>query len=152
VIIPPEQIKEFVGDKIDRIEFIHRMGVKLLKSNNGNIKISAPLKGNENHVGIMYAGALFSVAEFIVGPFFWSLFDQDRFYPIVKEMTISYKRPADTDVTVEIDIPKEEIIRIEKEASLAGKSEFILETQIKNISGETVSKTSGIYQIRAIKT
>ncbi len=146
--IPPEQMKEYVEDKI---EFIHRMGVKLLKLNNGNIKVSAPLNGNENHVGMMYAGALFSIAEFIVGPFFWALFDQDRFYPIVKEMTISYKRPALTDVTVEIDIPKKEIMRIEKEASLAGKSEFILETQIKNTSQETVSTTRGIYQLRAIK-
>ncbi len=144
--ISPEQMKEFVEDKI---AFIHRMGVKLIELRGGYVKLFAPMKGNENHIGTMYAGALFSVAEFVAGPFCWSSFDQKRFDPIVKEMTIAFKRPALTDVTVEVRMPKEEISRIELEALSNGKSEFILETQIKNTSGETVATVRGIYQVRA---
>jgi len=133
----------------NRIKFVKRMGLKVKEVKRGYIKLHAPLVGNENHIGIMYAGALFSLAEFLGGVFCWSSFDESRFFPIVKNVMITYLRPVKTDAHVEVSLPDEEIRRIEKEAENNGKSDFKLETSIKNDAGEMVATTVGIYQLRA---
>ncbi|MBU0991926.1 MAG: PaaI family thioesterase [Proteobacteria bacterium] len=144
----PQYIQESLED---RIGFIKRMGLKVTAARKGYAKLSAPLEGNQNHIGIMYAGALFSLAEFIGGVFCWASFDQIRFYPIVKDMRIKYVKPVKTDAYVEIFIAKEEIERIEKEAETNGKSDFRIETQIKDASGEMVAFSTGVYQLRTNK-
>lgn len=60
-----------------------------------------PGAGNENHIGSMYAGALFTLAEIPGGALFLTSFDSARFYPIVKEMTLRFRRPAKGDIRVE---------------------------------------------------
>lgn len=132
----------------DKIAFIKRMGLEVKEFRKGYAKLFAPIAGNENHIGIMYAGALFSLAEFIGGVFCWSSFDSVKFYPIVKEMTIKYIKPVKTDAYVEITVSDEEIRRIEEEAGRKGKSEFNLKVEIKDQSGTTSAITNGVYQLR----
>lgn len=132
-----------------KIAFIQRMGLQVVEIRKGYAKLYAPLAGNENHIGIMYAGAIFSLAEFLGGVFCWSSFNQDKFFPIVKQMSINYVKPVKTDAYVEVRISEEEICRIENEAEQNGKSEFELGVEIKDLSGKTVATTSGVYQLRA---
>lgn len=131
-----------------KIEFIRRMGLQVVAVRKGYAKLFAPLAGNENHIGIMYAGAIFSLAEFLGGVFCWSSFNQKKFFPIVKQMSIRYIRPVQTDAYVEIQIPDDEIRRIETEAESKGKSEFELIVEIKDCTGDTVAATTGVYQLR----
>ncbi len=146
--LPSEKMKEFIENKI---AFVKRMGLKVLVVKKGYVKLTAPLKGNENHIGTMYAGAMFSLAELPGGAICWSSFNMDRFYPIVKEMTISFRRPAKTDLTVEIVIQEKTIREIEDNAMINGKADFILEGKIKDASGETVACSKGFYQLRSNK-
>ena len=53
--------------------FIERMGMKVLVLEPRRVKFSVPLKGNENHIGSMYAGALFTIAEIPGGAVFYLL-------------------------------------------------------------------------------
>ena len=133
------------------IPFVKRTGLKLIQLDRGYVRLSAPIKGNENHIGTMYAGALFTLAEIPGGAISWSSFDLSKFFPIIKEMTISYRRPVTTDAYVEISLSEEEIARIEEEATNKGKSDFILEAEIKDESGQVVAVSKGLYQLRLQK-
>jgi thioesterase domain-containing protein len=133
------------------IDFVKRMGLKVVDLKRGYCKLSAPIKGNENHIGTMYAGALFTLAEIPGGALSWSSFDLNKFFPIIKEMSISYRRPVTTDAYVEISISEDEIARIEEEASTKGKSDFILEGEIKDESGQVTALSKGLYQLRLRK-
>ena len=53
-----------------------------------------PLKPNKNHIGTMYAGALFTLAEMPGGVLFLSSFDNKAFFPIVKELTMKFVKQA----------------------------------------------------------
>ena len=64
----------------------------------------APLEGNQNHFGVMYAGVLFSLGELPGGIIYLSTFDTSRFYPLVKEVNIRFTAPTPTDATVEVRI------------------------------------------------
>ncbi len=98
----------------------------------------------------MYAGALYTIAELPGGVIYMSSFDTRRFYPIVKDMRIRFRRPATTDVTVEVRITDEEIERIQTEADANGKCDFEWDTEIKDEKGEVVALTHNVYQLRKI--
>jgi len=116
------------------------------------VKLMAPLKGNENHIGTMYAGALFTLAEFPVGALYLTTFDVSTCYPIVKEVTIRFLRPAKSDVTIELTMSEEEIRRVQAEVDEKGKSDFVLEGEIKDEAGEVVARSKALYQLRSFGT
>jgi Putative thioesterase (yiiD_Cterm) len=47
----------------DRIPVIHRLGIRIVEVRDGFIAGAAPLAGNLNYQGSMYAGTLFGLGE-----------------------------------------------------------------------------------------
>ena len=129
---------------------IERTGLKILEMRDRYAKALMPLDGNTNHVGIMYAGSLFTLGEFCGGAIHLAGIDFSKFYPIVKDVSIRFRRPAMTDVTVEVSMSEQEIQRLEAEASEKGKADFELNLELKDLSGETMAEVSGTWQIRKI--
>lgn len=124
-------------------------GAKLIELEPGRVKMRIPFENNQNHIGIMYAGSLFTIAELPGGSLFFSAFDVTKCYPIVTEMSIKFLKPAKTAITVEATLSPEEIERVKREVAEKGKSVYILELELKDESGETVAVTTARYQARA---
>ena len=142
---PAEIARQFTEDKI---AFVKRMNLKAEVLEPGFVRLRVPLAGNENHIGSMYAGALFTLAEIPGGALFLTSFDASKFYPIVKEMNLRFRRPATGDIIVEARLSAEEIERLQSEAQANGKAEYVLELQLTDGSGEVVALSRGIYQLR----
>jgi len=130
------------------ISCVKRMGVEVLEMAPRRVTLRMPLAGNENHIGIMYAGILFTAAEIPGGAIFLTTFDRSKYVPIIKGMEIRFRRPATTDVTITVEISPEEVDRINRELDAVGKSDFILNGEIKDANGVVVCESKGIYQIR----
>ena len=145
--LTPEMMKSFIEKPFD---FVERMGLRVIELKPRSVKLSVPLKGNENHIGTMYAGALFTIAEIPGGALFLTTFDVSRFYPVIKEMTLRFIKPAKTDVTIEMVMSVSEAERIVSEAEKNGKAEYVLEGEIKDTNEEVVAVSRGIYQVRII--
>ena len=133
---PAEIARQFTEDKI---AFVKRMNLKAEVLEPGFVRLRVPLAGNENHIGSMYAGALFTLAEIPGGALFLTSFDASKFYPIVKEMNLRFRRPATGDIVVEARLSAEEIERLQSEAQANGKAEYVLELQLTDGSGEVVA-------------
>ena len=142
-----EMMKSFIEKPFD---FVERMGLRVIELEPRSVKLSVPLQGNENHIGTMYAGALFTVAEIPGGALFLTTFDVSRFYPVIKEMTLRFIKPAKTDVTIGMVMSVSEVKRIVSEAEKNGKAEYVLEGEIKDTNEEVVAVSRGIYQVRII--
>lgn len=143
--LSPQEIKQFVEKPF---AFVERSGIQALELEPRHIKLKMPLKGNENHFGSMYAGALFTLAEIPGGALYLTTFDVSRYYPVVKEMNIRFRRPAATDITVELSITAERVEVIQQEAAKNGKADYTLETELKDAAGTVVALGKGIYQLR----
>jgi len=143
--VTAEEFESFSGKKM---QFTERMGLETVKVGKGYAKLKAPIRGNENHVGIMYAGALFTLAEVPGGTLFYSLFDGSKYYPVVKDMYIRFRRPAKTDVTIEITMSEQRAAEIAAEADKNGKADYVLEGKMLDDTGEVVALSKGTYQIR----
>ncbi|GIZ12803.1 YiiD C-terminal domain-containing protein [Pseudomonas sp. NCCP-436] len=132
----------------EQIAFVRRSGLKAEVLEPGFVRLCMPLEGNRNHIGSMYAGALFTLAEIPGGALFLTSFDVQCFYPIVKEMNLRFRRPANGDICVEARLSTDEITRLEELASRIGKAEYLLELQLTDDSGEVVAESRGYYQLR----
>jgi len=131
------------------IKFVANSGLRVVELRRGYVKCLMPFAGNGNHIGTMYAGALFTLAEIPGGALFLSSFDASKFYPIVKELDLRFLKPAKADVTVEIALDDIHIASLSAQAAEKGKAEFILEGQLKTADGSIVAESRGVYQIRS---
>ncbi|MHB9800042.1 YiiD C-terminal domain-containing protein [Pseudomonas sp. MT3] len=143
---PEEFIRQLTEE---HIAFVKRTGLKAEVLEPGHVRLRMPLKGNENHIHNMYAGALFTVAELPGGILMLTSFDARRYYPIVKEAGLRFLRPAASDITVDAWLSEEEIQRIAEEATHNGKSDFVLDLQLKDKDGTVVAESHAIYQLRS---
>lgn len=125
--------------------FVENTGLDLLGYQRGRVELMMPLEGNVNHVGMMYAGALFTLAEVPGGTLFGSAFDTKRFYPIVGEVSIRYKKPAMGDAFVVAEMSDEEIDRVTAELDEKGRAKYVLDLEITDGDGTVLATSSGTY-------
>lgn len=132
------------------IPFVANSGVKVEVLERGHTKLCMPLAPNKNHVGSMYAGALFTLAELPGGAIFLSSFDIDRFYPVVRDMSIRFRRPATSDVWAEVRVSEDFVQKVQAEAEANGKADYEWECELKDVDGTVVAITRNLYQLRKI--
>ena len=109
-----------------------------------------PAEGNQNHIGTMYAGALFTLAEIPGGAIWLSSFDTRKSYPILKAFNIDFIKPAKGDISYEIGLSQEEVETISQTCLEKGKTEFVLEGQLMDSGGNVVARSKGTYQLRKL--
>ncbi len=113
----------------------------------GYVRARIQLKGNKNHFGSLYAGAYFLVAEIPGGVL--TLFDLGPAYtPILKEMTLQFLQPANTDVTVEFSLSPENVAAIRADADATGRAKFTLEGELRDMHGNHVATSIAHYRVR----
>jgi acyl-CoA thioesterase FadM len=96
----------------------------------------------------MYAGSLFTLGEIMGGAIFVASMDINKYFPLVKEVQIRYRRPATTDITVETSFSEDQIRNIVAVLEEKGKSDVPLELNLIDAHGEVVSIVTGTWQVR----
>jgi acyl-coenzyme A thioesterase PaaI-like protein len=145
-----EEYRDTAELALGAVEGIKRTGIRALALRDRYAKLLMPLEGNVNHVGTMYAGSLFTLGEIAGGAIHMVSVDTTRLVPIVKEVNIRFRRPAMTDVTMEVELSAEEASRIEAEALEKGKADYVLHLELKDANAEVVSTVVGTWQSRRI--
>lgn len=129
------------------IPFAGRNGFTITDIQPGLLQARIPIKGNRNHIGTLYAGAEFLVAEIPGGVMSFLEFGSG-FFPVLEAMSMQFVAPAKSDVTVTYRLTKEELARIQQEAERDGRSRFILKGELVDEEGQVVARAEGHYQLR----
>jgi acyl-coenzyme A thioesterase PaaI-like protein len=143
--MPTELVRQLTEEQI---AFVKRSGLKAEVLEPGFVRLRMPLQGNQNHINSMYAGALFTLAEIPGGALFMTSFDVQGYYPIIKEMTLRFRRPATSDILVEARLDQAQVARITMQADAEGKADYRLDLELKDAAGEVVAISQGLYQLR----
>jgi acyl-coenzyme A thioesterase PaaI-like protein len=130
---------------IQGIDTLKHMGLKVLEQTPNFLKISMPKEGNRNHLGGVYAGAIFSLAEFPFGMMCVDKFGMRELVPVVGEVTIRYLAPAECDLTVELSISDEEWDNIERETKAHGKFKIVKEIEVRDDQGKVNAVVKATY-------
>lgn len=143
-----EKYKDAPALIAEAVHVIHETGLRIEGLQDRYAKLVMPLKPNLNHIGIMYAGSLFILAECSGGILYYVSFDINRYYPIVKDVSIRYRRPATTDVTLEVQLSEEEVRAIQEETEKVGKKDWIMDLELKDEEGQVCCIVHGTWQLR----
>ena len=143
-----DEYKDLVSYLEKAIKIIGKMGMRILDFQKQSVKIMLPKEPNVNHIGTVYAGALFSLADFAGGVLFYSAFDLRKYYPLLKEVTITFKRPATTDITVETSMTSEQAEGIKKIADETRKADWPLDLELKDEQGNICCIVHCTFQMR----
>lgn len=130
------------------IPFSNRAGIKAIEISKERNEIMIPLAPNINHVGTMYAGALFTLAEMMGGAVAMSVLISERLVPIIKGLNIKFVKPAKTDITTTYALSDEEVGRIIEDVKAKGKADYTISLELKDTNGVVVAVSEGFYQVR----
>jgi uncharacterized protein (TIGR00369 family) len=144
----PEELQHMTAGVRQLIPLFDYMGLEVLEAGDGRAAARIPVEPNGNHFGVIYAGALFSVAEMLGGIIGTTSLAMDGFIPLVKDLQIRFTRPAATPVVAATSLSAEEIERIRAEALEVGKADYVLTTDVTDENGVVVASASATYQIR----
>ncbi|WP_148862776.1 DUF4442 domain-containing protein [Marinobacter fonticola] len=137
-------VNRFVGKAIP---FAPRNRFRVEDVRPGYVRARIAIKGNRNHFGSLYAGAYFLVAEIPGGVL--TLFDLGPNYiPILKEMSLQFLQPSDSDVTIELRLSEDTRRTIKVEADTTGRAAFTLEGELKDVKGNLVARSVAHYRVR----
>lgn len=99
-----------------------------------------------NHVGIVYAGSFFVLAE-ATGATLIKCTYAGRFVPMIKSVSIDYIRPAAEDICIELSMSEEEaesrIAYIEEH----GKGRYPMDIPVKTESGELCANVHIVFYL-----
>jgi uncharacterized protein (TIGR00369 family) len=131
--------------------FAERTGIHVLEAGRGRVRLRMPLEPNVNHIGVMYAGALFTLAEIPGGVLCSTTFDVSQYFPIVKDLRITFLRPATTDVDVEVRMDDAEVERVANAAARDGKCDYGWTCELVDAGGTVVATAECRYQLRSMQ-
>ena len=149
--------QEGIGQQgiIDMVEndfpFLSRMGLRAVILEPNRVKLRLPMASNGNHMGSIWAGALFTLAEIPGGILVYTTFGDKEYIPLVREMNIRFLKPALGDVTIDMSLDSRVSARLLKTAEEEGKADFILEGEILDGDNEVIAVSRGDYRMMKIK-
>lgn len=143
-----ERYREGAAFLEQAVGIIRQTGVKIVSLKERYAKIMLPFEPNINHIGTIYGGSLFILAEFSGGVIYYVSFDHTKFYPIVKDVFIKYRRPAAGDVSLEVELSPQQVDEIQKSAEANGKQDWTMDLEVKDADGNVCCTVRGTWQLR----
>ena len=145
IAFSPTVATEFVHQSVPAIG---RLGVVVEEIGAGSVVLRVPIAGNANHMGTMYAGALFTLMELPGGLLPLGTLDPTKYTPIVTEVEIRFLAAARTDVTLSAEMDPDELHRLAAQADETGRADFTLELEGLDTAGRVVVRSTAHYQLR----
>lgn len=144
--------KEFIdnlkaGFKHSPIEYVNMAGVEPEVMEERHVRLALPAQAiHMNHVGTMYAGSMFILAEIAGAQLFMCTYGND-YVPILKSVEMAYMKPAAGDVHIDISI--DEATAEEKIAPVAerGKGDYFLDVPLTDDAGNQVALAKFNYYV-----
>lgn len=134
-----------IAEAIKSIDTLKHMGLELLETTDNRVRIRMPKEGNTNHLGGVYAGAIFTLAEFPFGMMYIAKLGLTEMVPVVGEMTIRYLAPANGDLFIDIEVSDEEWTQITEDTREKGKLKLVREIEVKDAQGNVNSIVKATY-------
>ncbi|MFA9290476.1 MAG: PaaI family thioesterase [Solirubrobacteraceae bacterium] len=132
---------------IGSIPILEKMGITIESFTESSVTTKVPFEGNTNHIGTIYAGVIFSLAEFTGVPLMFPKMANEGVIFIIRDMSIRYRRPATTDLFVTANFTDEDAAFCKAEIAKNGKVDFLIEMEIKDTTGEVVALTKNNYHL-----
>ena len=129
------------------IPLVQFSGLKVEKMEERDIILSMPTEHNINHVGIMYAGSIFTLMEMAGAALFATTYDLAKYTLINRGMTIRYMKPAQSKISCHLTITAEEAAEKMKAIDEKGKGTWPLKSVTVDENGVEIAEAECNYYV-----
>ena len=144
------EIQTLISNKVPMAEFL---GIKVEVAESGHVKLLLPFsKRVQNHLEIVYAGAIFALAEIAGGIAMLSVFDTSKFTILIERLNIEFQRPSRRDLWCDLSLPPELVARVQKQVKSEGRSKITLPIEVKDGRQRVIARIEGAYYIRRARS
>ena len=139
-------VQSLIEEKVPVAGFL---GLEVEAVEPGHVRLRMPFGPRiKNHLNIVYAGALFSLAEITGGVAMLSAFEQDGCTVLARRMEIDYVRPSRSDLLCEVALPTAVIAEHRVAVQTEGKADVMLPIEVHDARGRVVARVSAFYYLR----
>ena len=132
------------------IPFVKKTGVVAEELSATKVKLRLPFDAtNTNPMGILHAGATFTLAETAAAALCVMAFAQKVMF-IGKRVDISFKRPGKSDALATAQLTPVDAQRILDEVARAGKTDAPINVDVVDVGGEPVAQATVTMSVRKI--
>jgi acyl-coenzyme A thioesterase PaaI-like protein len=137
-----------IAKSLEQIPFTLPMGVHVEQATREEVCMTlSDRASNTNMVGIVHAGALYTFGETVAGiaAGFETL---DRAFPLARNGSIQYLRPALGEIRGRVRVPAAESDRVVAELDQDGRSELDVRVSLEDAAGKIVAEMEVHYSFR----
>ena len=139
-------VQFLIREKVPVADFI---GLEIEVVEPGHARLRMPFSPQiKNHLDIVYAGAIFALAEISGGVAMLSAFEQDNCTVLARRMEIDYVRPSRSDLLCEVTVPATVVAENQAAIQAEGKTDVILPIEVQDDRGRIVARVSAFYYLR----
>lgn len=127
------------------IEYVNMSGMKMTVFEPRHVRLVLPVDPiHMNHVGTVYAGSMFTMAEIAGANLFVSAYGDD-FVPVLKGVEVRYVKPTKHDLVIDIALAEEEAQQKIALAAERGRGDYFLDVPIKDAEDVLVATAKFNY-------
>lgn len=82
----------------EQIPLTRAMQVRVVRFDDGELELAAPLTANHNHLGTAFGGSLAAVATLAGYALLWLLLEDPSCHVVIRRSTIQYRHPVRGDI------------------------------------------------------
>lgn len=137
-----------IAASLELIPYTLEMGLVIERAANGEVEMTLPdATSNQNMIGIVHAGALYTFGETVAG--IAAGFDLlDKAFPLARKAQIRYLRPARGAIRGYARVAPSDSERVLAELTRDGRSELSVAVSLLDANGKTVAEMDVDYAFR----
>jgi uncharacterized protein (TIGR00369 family) len=140
------EIQRLISEKVPVAEFL---GIKVEVAEPGHVRLRLPFsKRVQNHLEIVYAGAIFALAEIAGGAVLLSVFDTSKYTLLIERLNIEFHRPSRRDLWCDVALSPQLVEQVHAQVQSEGKTKITLPVEVKDERQRVISRVEGAYYIR----
>ena len=140
-----------VTASLEKIPHTLAMGIVVEHAANGDVEMTLPdATSNQNMVGIIHAGALYTFGETVAGVAAGIDF-LDKAFPLARKAEIRYLSPAKGAIRGRAQVAPSDTDRVRAELERDGRSELGVRVHLWDTNGKPVAEMGVDYSFRAFK-
>ena len=143
-----DEVQQLITAKVPVAGFL---GLEVESVEEGHVRLRLPFAHPvENHLGIVYAGAIFSLAEIAGGVVMLSAFDTREITLIIRRLEIDFVRPSRRDLFCDVQLSA--ALVDEARASIAGQgtADVSLPIEVTDARGRAIARARANYYLRLV--
>lgn len=142
------EVQQLVTERVPVAGFL---GLHVESVETGHVRLRLPFAHPaENHLGIVYAGAIFSLAEITGGVVMLSVFDTRKVTLLIRRIEIDFARPSRRDLFCDVHLPDALIAEARAGIAAQGTANVSLPIEITDLRGRVIARVHADYYLRSI--